>query len=104
MEEGDGTLHCGNYTKCDPIPILNSESRAATSVGEENERENGKGEVDVRDEMGVLEGNGKANVRMEDVRGGTPWGKHPSGWRRWWREDSDGIHYIWMPSPREAAA
>ena len=56
-------------------------------MGEENERENGKGEVDVRDEMGVLEGNGEANVRMEDVRGGTPWGKHPSGWRRWWRED-----------------
>ena len=78
MEEGDGTLHYGNYTKCEPIPILNSESRAATSVGEENERENGKGEVDVRDEMGVLEGNGETNVEMEDVRGGTP-GEAPRG-------------------------
>ena len=35
MEEG--MLHCGNYTRCDPIPISNH--RAATSMWESNEKE-----------------------------------------------------------------
>ena len=78
MEEGDGTLHCGNYTKCDPIPILNSESRAATSVGERDERENGNVEMEGNDDVGAMEGHGESNGSIEDVRGGTP-GEAPRG-------------------------
>ena len=74
--EGDGTLHCGNYTRCDPIPI--SESRAATSVGERDERENGNVEMEGNDDVGAMEGNGESNGNIEDVRGGTP-GEAPRG-------------------------
>ena len=101
---GNGGRGCDNYTRCDLIPIPISEPRADTSVGERDERENGNVEMEGNDDVGAMEGHGESNGSIEDVRGGTPGGKHPNGWRRWWREDSDGILNIWMSSPREAAA
>ena len=60
-------------------------------MGERDERENGNVVVEGSDEMGTMGRNGETYGSMEDVRGGTPEGKHPSGCGRWWRENSDGI-------------
>ena len=78
MEGGISTLHCGETgipgIETRPSDLSNSTCReTSSSVGE---RVNGSMTMEGNVVMGPGKGNGG---RMEDVRGGTPEGKHPNG-------------------------
>ena len=61
MDGGNGTLHCGNYTRCNPNP------RAETILGEKDEKGNGNVMMD-----GSIGGEWGGKGIFWELRGGTP--------------------------------